>query len=75
MSRVLLSVPPHLRDFMRSKAGRDLWDRRLTEIAGGAHVFVGADPTQRRLGSGGGTINLLTQAWADRPKSRRRPLF
>ena len=75
MSRVLLSVPPHLRDFMRSDTGRGLWSSRLTEIAGGADVFVGADPLERRLGSGGGTINLLAQAWSERPRSRRGPLF
>ena len=73
MTRVLLSVPPHLRDFIQSPAGRRLWSRRLEELAGGA-VFVGADPRSRRLGSGGGTISLLVQAWREGIGRHRRPL-
>ena len=73
MTRVLLSVPPHLRDFIQSPAGRRLWSGRLEELAGGA-VFVGADPRSRRLGSGGGTISLLVQAWREGIGRHRRPL-
>jgi galactokinase/mevalonate kinase-like predicted kinase len=62
MSQVLLSVPPHLRDFLHSAAGRPMLRRRLPELAGDK-VFVGTDPKERRLGSGGGTVNLLHQAW------------
>jgi galactokinase/mevalonate kinase-like predicted kinase len=69
MSQVLLSVPPHLRDFLHSAAGRPLLEQRLPELAGG-QVFVGTDPRERRLGSGGGTVNLLYQAWL---ASRRGP--
>ncbi len=75
MTRVLLSVPPHLRDFIHSPAGRSLWSGRLAEIAGGADVFVGADPRARRLGSGGGTIGLLVQAWREGLGRHRKPLF
>jgi|CZKI01.1.fsa_nt_gi galactokinase/mevalonate kinase-like predicted kinase len=75
MTRVLLSVPPHLRDFIHSPAGRRLWRGRLAELAGGADVFVGADPRSRRLGSGGGTIALLVQAWSDGLRRHRKSLF
>ena len=75
MCSVLLSVPPHLRDFIKSAAGQELWGERLNEIAGGADVYVGADPRSGRLGSGGGTINLLVQAWANSSKRTRKPLF
>jgi galactokinase/mevalonate kinase-like predicted kinase len=75
MTRVLLSVPPHLRDFIHSPAGRNLWGGRLAELAGGADVFVGADPRSRRLGSGGGTAALLVQAWRHGLGRHRKPLF
>jgi galactokinase/mevalonate kinase-like predicted kinase len=75
MSCVLLSVPPHLRDFIHSPAGRRIWESRLCEAAGVGNVFVGADPRARRLGSGGGTVGLLAQAWRDGLKSHRKPLF
>jgi galactokinase/mevalonate kinase-like predicted kinase len=74
MTRVLLSVPPHLRDFIHSPAGRRLWSRRLAEVAGGSDVFVGADPRSRRLGSGGGTVGLLVQAWRDGQGRHGKPL-
>ena len=67
MSQVLLSVPPHLRDFLHSPAGRPLLRDRLSELAG-EQVFVGTDPRARRLGSGGGTVNLLHQAWRASPR-------
>jgi galactokinase/mevalonate kinase-like predicted kinase len=72
MGQVLLSVPPHLRDFLQSAAGREIWGRRLAEAAGGNALFVGTDPKARRLGSGGGTVHLLHQAWSSfaRPDGR-----
>ncbi len=76
MSEVLLSVPPHLRDFLHSPGGRSILQNRLPELAGG-QAFVGTDPRNRRLGSGGGTVNLLHQAWrAGRPRAAAgRDLF
>ncbi len=74
MTRVLLSVPPHLRDFIQSPAGRRHWKGRLAEAAGGDDVFVGADPRSRRLGSGGGTVGLLAQAWREGFVRHRKPL-
>ncbi len=75
MSQVLLSVPPHLRDFLHSAAGRPLLEGRLSELAGDK-VFVGTDPRHRRLGSGGGTVNLIHQAWrAAGPGPRRAGLL
>jgi galactokinase/mevalonate kinase-like predicted kinase len=65
MTQVLLSVPPHLRDFLHSTPGRPLLASRLAEPAGG-RLFVGTDPKSRRLGSGGGAIHLLHQAWLAR---------
>ena len=75
MSRVLLSVPPHLRDFIHSPSGRRIWKGRLAEAAGGDDVFVGADPRSRRLGSGGGTVGLLAQAWRQGFQRHRKPLL
>ncbi len=63
MSQVLLSVPPHLNDFFGSKDGKRLWDDRLSEATDATPVFIGSDPRGRRLGSGGGTVNLIYSAW------------
>jgi galactokinase/mevalonate kinase-like predicted kinase len=68
--QTLLSVPPHFRDFIHSRPGRWFLDERLAGLADGG-VFVGTDPRERRLGSGGGTVALLVQAWRD--AGRRRP--
>lgn len=62
MGQILLSVPPPLCAFIRSPPGRRIWARRLAEWTG-SPVFVGTDPASRRLGSGGGTVNLLVDAW------------
>src|SRR5262249_20894667 len=64
MGQILLSVPPPLRDFIHSPAGRRRWTPRFAAWSGDP-VFVGTDPRNRRLGSGGGTVNLLVQAWRD----------
>lgn len=62
MGQILLSVPPSLAAFLRSPAGRRRWSRRFADWTG-EPVFVGHDPLARRLGSGGGTVNLLAEAW------------
>lgn len=63
MSQVLLSVPPALRDAIATPDGIFGWKTRLAEAASDQEVFVGADPRARRLGSGGGTVGLLAEAW------------
>jgi galactokinase/mevalonate kinase-like predicted kinase len=70
MIQVLLSVPPRLRDFLHSSRGRALLERRFFEAAGGL-LFAGTDPKSRRLGSGGGTVHLLHQAWLAEGRKRR----
>jgi galactokinase/mevalonate kinase-like predicted kinase len=62
MGQILISVPSHLRDFIASPAGRRRWEPRLAGWSNDP-VFIGTDPRERRLGSGGGTVNLLVQAW------------
>jgi galactokinase/mevalonate kinase-like predicted kinase len=70
MTPVLLSVPPRLRDFLHSAPGRRLLGGRLAEPAGGS-LFVGTDPKARRLGSGGGAVHLLHQAWREEKRHRK----
>jgi galactokinase/mevalonate kinase-like predicted kinase len=72
MLQLLLSVPPRLHGYLASPAGRAFRDRRLPEVAG-SPVFVGTDPVSRRLGSGGGTVHLLHQAWRAEPARLRGP--
>jgi galactokinase/mevalonate kinase-like predicted kinase len=62
MPETLLSVPPQLASFLNSPEGARAWMDRLSQVHPGG-VFVGTDPAQKRLGSGGGTVNLLHQAW------------
>ncbi len=67
MLRTLVSVPPAFRRFLGSVRDRGL----LTRDAPAS--FIGSDPIGHRLGSGGGTIALLHEAWtATGPQ--RRPL-
>ena len=74
MIETLLSVPSTLRDYLRSKSGRSFWKSRLSDVSANG-VFIGADPVERRLGSGGGTLHLLHQAWLDVPARSRPDLF
>ncbi|MSU51775.1 MAG: hypothetical protein EXS41_00010 [Opitutaceae bacterium] len=74
MSNTLLSVPPRLRDFIRSPGGRRQWHERLKSVSANG-VFVGTDPSGRKLGSGGGTLNLLVAAWQSSPTDRKVPLL
>jgi galactokinase/mevalonate kinase-like predicted kinase len=63
MIDTLLSVPPRCQEFFASPTGQRLLNPRLAEASGRA-VFVGTDPAGSRLGSGGGTVNLLYSAWS-----------
>lgn len=67
MPETLLSVPPQLAAFLNSAAGQAAWMDRLAQVHPGG-VYVGTDPMSKRLGSGGGTVNLLHQAWLARGK-------
>lgn len=69
MPETLLSVPPLLAEFLNTPAGQSAWLERLSHVHPGG-VFVGTDPRQRRLGSGGGTVNLLHQAWLAKGEGR-----
>jgi galactokinase/mevalonate kinase-like predicted kinase len=63
MIQTLLTVPPALADFVRSSAHvKPSW---LGRLGGGGTdtLFISADPAGQRLGSGGGTVNLLHEAW------------
>ena len=74
MIETLLSVPPSLKAYLHSRSGSRLWAKRLQEVAEGP-LLVSADPGGRRLGSGGGTLNLLVEAWRRDTRSRRMDLF
>ena len=62
MPETLISVPAHLAAFLNSGEGKRAWLDRLQQVHPGV-LFVGTDPRSRKLGSGGGTVNLLHQAW------------
>jgi galactokinase/mevalonate kinase-like predicted kinase len=62
MLQTLLSVPPHLAEFLHSGQGNRSWLARMRRVHSG-ELYVGTDPRGKRLGSGGGTVNLLHQAW------------
>ena len=70
MPETLLSVPPQLAAFLNSPEGAKAWMNRLSQVHPGG-VFVGTDPKAKRLGSGGGTVNLLHQAWLATGKKQR----
>lgn len=74
MSHTLLSVPPSLRDFIHSPAGRRLWRERPRATSANG-IFVGTDPSTRKLGSGGGTLHLLAEAWKGSRKVHKLSLF
>lgn len=62
MPDTLLSVPPQLATYLSTADGQTNWLGRLSEVHPG-NLYVGTDPRSKRLGSGGGTVNLLHQAW------------
>jgi galactokinase/mevalonate kinase-like predicted kinase len=72
MTETLLTVPPALCEFLHNNSNaHPAWLKRLGDVDGRA-PFVGADPRGLRLGSGGGTVNVLYQAW--RESGARQPL-
>ncbi|HTQ30823.1 MAG TPA: L-fucokinase [Opitutaceae bacterium] len=74
MIETLLTVPPRLADHLNAPPHRSAWRRRLAAWPE-APVFIGADPAGRKLGSGGGTVHVLHQAWlASAPSGRRADL-
>ena len=57
MPQTLVSVPPPLDAWVRSRPTNQ------TGCFERLHAFVGSDPANARLGSGGGMVSLLHQAW------------
>ncbi len=57
----LLSLPPAMASWLRDPAARR--HPALPAALRRPGVFTSADPSHRRLGSGGGTVHLLHQAW------------
>ncbi len=62
MIECLLSTPPRIANFLHSIRSRPTWYARLNK-ATAAPLFVDSDPAGRKLGSGGGTVNLLHSKW------------
>ena len=63
MIRRLITVPPRMAAHAQAAGERvPSWLRRLRG-EGAAQAFIGADPAGQRLGSGGGTVHVLHQAW------------
>jgi len=72
MIEILLTVPPRMAAVANGGlAIEPSWLKRLRQRSGGP-TFVGGDPPGKRLGSGGGTVNVLHEAW--RARGRKRPL-
>ena len=70
MTRVLLTVPPHLAEHVRAGHPLPSWLRRLTGDKA-LPLFVGSDPRGSKLGSGGSTVSVLHQAYrAEGERSR-----
>lgn len=69
MTQTLLTIPPALSKFIHGP-GKDRldWLKRLSETPG-VEPFIGTDPVGHRLGSGGGTVYLLYQAWKSAEKA------
>ena len=62
MARLFITVPPRLDGVLRDGIREPGWLQRIRSSGDGA-AFIGSDPPNRRLGSGGGTVNLLFEAW------------
>src|SRR5258708_9593901 len=62
MIECLLSTPPRIANFLHSIRSRPTWYARLNK-ATAAPLFVDSDPAGRKLGSSGGTVNLLHSKW------------
>jgi len=69
MIDVLLSLPARLAAHLASREQHSAWSERL-HLPLVQSYFFGSDPAGRKLGSGGGTVNLLHAAWkAAAPKA------
>ena len=62
VARLLITVPPRLDEVLRGGIDEPGWLGRI-RCSGDGAAFIGSDPPDRRLGSGGGTVNLLFDAW------------
>lgn len=70
MPQTLLSLPPAVAAFWRENSGN--LPSSFPQALRTPGVFCGNDPEDRKLGSGGGTVNLLHQAW--RADNARTPI-
>ncbi|MCH8475492.1 MAG: hypothetical protein LAT55_09720 [Opitutales bacterium] len=63
---LLLSLPPQMSQVLTAdqSGGACAWRDKLQQVAAG-RVFQTSDPKGQRLGSGGGTVHLLWQAWQE----------
>ena len=65
MPKTLLTVPPALSKFLQAGGTQKLtWLDRLRDPPG-EPLFICTDPAGMRLGSGGGTVNVLHRAWQE----------
>ncbi len=63
MSQILVTVPAAMAEFLRTgSAPLPAWTERLASRDGNP-PFVSSDPAGLKLGSGGGTVNLLWEAF------------
>lgn len=70
MIDALLSLPAPLASYLSQRRVHASWERRLRHPLIQSYFF-GSDPTDRKLGSGGGTVHLLHSAWQrERPQAR-----
>jgi galactokinase/mevalonate kinase-like predicted kinase len=62
MTQIVLTTSSHLSDFSRIKSPQaGSLRERLAQLS--APVFLTADPKHQRLGSGGGTVHAMYDAW------------
>ena len=61
MPQTLLTAPENMARYLRSGAADSLVARLNHQ--GNDDAFVSCDPPGRQLGSGGGTVNILFEAW------------
>src|SRR3954463_12310385 len=72
MTKILVTVPSEMAAFINSThEPLPSWTARLSS-GSGEQAFVTSDPKGKRLGSGGGTVNLLHAAWSAEEQGRGR---
>jgi galactokinase/mevalonate kinase-like predicted kinase len=59
--QTLISLPPAIARYLRAAQGPEL--EAVPDTLRAPSCFLDSDPANRKLGSGGGTVHLLHQAW------------